>query len=107
MGVAPLARSPSAFVVLELELRLGRCQTRHRDSIRRAGDVIEIAGAKETDRIGIAAVFAAHADFQFLVCAAAAFRMPEKLVAANADSRPIPSACAISASTSVVGSPHA
>ena len=39
--------------------------------------------------------------------AAVAFRIPEKLVAANAESLPMLSACAISASTSVVGSPHA
>ena len=39
--------------------------------------------------------------------AASALNSPEKLVAANAERSPMLSACAISASTSVVGSPHA
>jgi len=44
---------------------------------------------------------------RFSFSAALASRIPEKLVAANAESLPILSACAISASTRVVGSPHA
>ena len=44
---------------------------------------------------------------RLILAAASALKRPEKLVAANAESRPMPSACAISASTSVAGSPQA
>jgi hypothetical protein len=60
------------LVVLELELGLRGGEARDRHAIRRAGDVVEIAGAEKPDRIGIAAVLPADADLQFLVGAAAA-----------------------------------
>jgi hypothetical protein len=44
---------------------------------------------------------------RLIFAAASGLSSPEKLVAANADTRPILSACAINAATRVVGSPQA
>src|SRR5216684_440476 len=64
----------SALVLLELQLRLRRRQACHRHAVWRAGDVVESAGSKETDGVGIAARLAADSDFQILVRAPASFR---------------------------------
>jgi hypothetical protein len=56
------------------ECGAGGGQTGDRDPVRRAGDVVETDRVKELDRVRIAAVLAADADFQLRVRLASALR---------------------------------
>src|SRR5713101_89345 len=86
LGLSPVAGSAgegSAFVVLKLQLGLGRCQTGDRHAIGRTRNVIEIASAEEANGIGIATMLTAHSHFQVL------FRLPPAL---RADANELPDA---------------